>query len=35
MQAILKCADVSNPSKSFPIYAEWVSRILEEFVFLL
>ena len=31
MQAMIKCADVSNPVKPFHIYAHWVSRILEEF----
>lgn len=34
MQAMVKCADVSNPAKPFEIYAEWVARIMEEFVCL-
>ncbi|KAL2911343.1 isocitrate dehydrogenase (NAD(+)) idh1 [Polyrhizophydium stewartii] len=31
MQMLMKCADVSNPTKSWPLYKEWVSRITEEF----
>jgi hypothetical protein len=31
MQALVKCADVSNPAKPFDIYAEWTARIMEEF----
>ena len=28
---MLKCADVSNPTKKMPIYEKWTSRIIEEF----
>ncbi|KAJ3005307.1 High affinity cAMP-specific 3',5'-cyclic phosphodiesterase 7A, partial [Thoreauomyces humboldtii] len=28
---LIKCADVSNPTKSWPIYERWVRVILEEF----
>ncbi|KAI9208239.1 Pde4d2 in complex with inhibitor Npv [Polychytrium aggregatum] len=31
MQMLMKCADVSNPTKSWPIYCEWIKRITEEF----
>jgi hypothetical protein len=31
MQAMVKCADVSNPAKPFAVYAEWTARIMEEF----
>ncbi|KAI8925161.1 hypothetical protein BC831DRAFT_401545, partial [Entophlyctis helioformis] len=31
MQMLMKCADVSNPTKSWPIYQEWITRITEEF----
>ena len=30
-QMLMKCADVSNPTKEWPIYQEWINRILEEF----
>lgn len=28
---IIKCADLSNPSRDFGIYKKWVARVLEEF----
>ena len=31
MQMLMKCADVSNPTKEMPIYQEWISRIMAEF----
>ncbi|KAJ3050263.1 cAMP-specific 3',5'-cyclic phosphodiesterase 4D [Rhizophlyctis rosea] len=31
MQMLMKCSDVSNPTKSWPIYSEWITRITEEF----
>ncbi|KAJ3304808.1 cGMP-inhibited 3',5'-cyclic phosphodiesterase B [Kappamyces sp. JEL0829] len=31
MQMLMKCADVSNPTKEWPIYQEWINRILTEF----
>ncbi|KND00117.1 uncharacterized protein SPPG_04459 [Spizellomyces punctatus DAOM BR117] len=31
MQMLMKCSDVSNPTKSWPIYATWIQRITEEF----
>eukprot|EP01136_Pigoraptor_vietnamica_P036370 Opistho-1_new@102850 len=27
----IKCADVSNPTKPFPVYEKWTGRIMEEF----
>ncbi|KAJ3105149.1 cAMP-specific 3',5'-cyclic phosphodiesterase 4D [Phlyctochytrium planicorne] len=30
MQMLMKCADVSNPTKSWPEYGEWINRIMEE-----
>ncbi|KAI8850100.1 hypothetical protein BC829DRAFT_390424, partial [Chytridium lagenaria] len=30
MQMLMKCADVSNPTKSLPEYNEWIRRITEE-----
>ena len=31
MQILMKSSDVSNPTKSWPIYQEWITRITEEF----
>ena len=31
MQMLMKCSDVSNPTKEWPIYQEWINRILQEF----
>ncbi|KAI8901726.1 hypothetical protein BC833DRAFT_576414 [Globomyces pollinis-pini] len=31
MQVLIKCADVSNPTKEWPIYEEWIRRITVEF----
>eukprot|EP00762_Andalucia_godoyi_P003560 ANDGO_04310.mRNA.1 putative 3' len=31
LQLFIKAADVSNPAKSMPLYAGWVSRVMEEF----
>ncbi|OAJ42348.1 3'5'-cyclic nucleotide phosphodiesterase [Batrachochytrium dendrobatidis JEL423] len=31
MQMLMKCADVSNPTKAWPLYQEWITRITEEF----
>ncbi|KAJ3274443.1 cAMP-specific 3',5'-cyclic phosphodiesterase 4D [Borealophlyctis nickersoniae] len=31
MQMLMKCSDVSNPTKSWPLYSEWISRITQEF----
>ncbi|KAJ3152833.1 cAMP-specific 3',5'-cyclic phosphodiesterase 4D [Geranomyces variabilis] len=31
MQMLMKCSDVSNPTKSWPIYSTWIQRITEEF----
>eukprot|EP01132_Coremiostelium_polycephalum_P003101 gene3101-3879_t len=31
MQIAIKCADISNPSKSWEIYKEWADRVTEEF----
>jgi hypothetical protein len=31
MQILMKCADVANPTKEWPIYQEWISRITTEF----
>ncbi len=31
MQMLMKCADVSNPTKEWPIYSEWIDRITTEF----
>ncbi|KAJ3017004.1 UNVERIFIED_CONTAM: High affinity cAMP-specific 3',5'-cyclic phosphodiesterase 7A [Siphonaria sp. JEL0065] len=28
---MIKCADVSNPTKAWPIYEKWTHRVLEEF----
>ncbi|KAI8618359.1 hypothetical protein BC830DRAFT_1061514 [Chytriomyces sp. MP71] len=28
---MIKCADVSNPTKAWPIYERWTQRILDEF----
>ena len=28
----MKCSDVSNPIKSWPIYSEWIERITTEFL---
>ncbi|RKP04080.1 hypothetical protein CXG81DRAFT_8704 [Caulochytrium protostelioides] len=30
MKMLLKCADVANPSKRWPIYSEWFARYTEE-----
>ncbi|KAJ3326578.1 High affinity cAMP-specific 3',5'-cyclic phosphodiesterase 7A [Blyttiomyces sp. JEL0837] len=30
MQMLMKCADVSNPTKAWPEYGEWINRITEE-----
>ncbi|KAJ3143784.1 High affinity cAMP-specific 3',5'-cyclic phosphodiesterase 7A, partial [Irineochytrium annulatum] len=30
MQMLMKCADVSNPTKAWPEYNEWILRITEE-----
>jgi hypothetical protein len=31
MQMLMKCSDVSNPTKEWPLYQEWINRILQEF----
>ncbi|KAI8822965.1 uncharacterized protein EV422DRAFT_386421 [Fimicolochytrium jonesii] len=31
MQMLMKCSDVSNPTKAWPIYHTWIQRITEEF----
>ncbi|KAJ3020338.1 cAMP-specific 3',5'-cyclic phosphodiesterase 4D [Thoreauomyces humboldtii] len=31
MQMLMKCSDVSNPTKTWPIYRTWIQRITEEF----
>ncbi|KAI9015115.1 hypothetical protein BC832DRAFT_528155 [Gaertneriomyces semiglobifer] len=31
MQMLMKCSDVSNPTKSAPLYDTWIDRIREEF----
>lgn len=31
LKVLIKCADVSNPTKRFPVYGEWVDRIMNEF----
>ncbi|RKO92309.1 hypothetical protein BDK51DRAFT_12619, partial [Blyttiomyces helicus] len=31
MQMLMKCADVSNPTKAAPLYYEWIQRITAEF----
>ncbi|KAI9355315.1 hypothetical protein DFJ73DRAFT_623591 [Zopfochytrium polystomum] len=28
---IIKCADVSNPTKAMPLYTQWTERVLQEF----
>ena len=28
---LIKCSDVSNPTKSWPLYSEWIQRITQEF----
>jgi cAMP-specific phosphodiesterase 4 len=28
----MKCSDVSNPTKPWPIYQEWIERITTEFL---
>ncbi len=28
---MIKCSDVSNPTKSWPLYSEWIKRITQEF----
>ncbi|KAJ3108886.1 cAMP-specific 3',5'-cyclic phosphodiesterase 4C [Phlyctochytrium bullatum] len=30
MQMLMKCSDVSNPTKAWPEYGEWIRRITEE-----
>ncbi|KAI9346030.1 hypothetical protein DFJ73DRAFT_761398 [Zopfochytrium polystomum] len=30
MQMLMKCADVSNPTKAWPEYIEWIDRLTEE-----
>ncbi|KAJ1557520.1 cAMP-specific 3',5'-cyclic phosphodiesterase 4C, partial [Cladochytrium tenue] len=30
MQMLMKCADVANPTKEWPLYKEWTDRIIEE-----
>ncbi|KAJ1551992.1 cAMP-specific 3',5'-cyclic phosphodiesterase 4C, partial [Nowakowskiella sp. JEL0078] len=30
LQMIIKCADVSNPTKAWPLYEEWIHRIIAE-----
>ncbi|KAJ3031433.1 UNVERIFIED_CONTAM: hypothetical protein HDU68_004123 [Siphonaria sp. JEL0065] len=32
LKILMKCADVSNPTKEWPIYYEWAFRCLEEFM---
>ncbi|KAJ3074827.1 hypothetical protein HDU98_010096 [Podochytrium sp. JEL0797] len=32
LKILMKCADVSNPTKEWPIYFEWADRVLEEFM---
>ena len=31
MRLLVKCADVSNPTKSLPIYSKWAQRVTDEF----
>ena len=31
MQVLMKCADVSNPTKEWSLYSEWIDRITAEF----
>jgi hypothetical protein len=31
MQMFIKCCDVSNPTKSRPLYDEWINRVMSEF----
>src|SRR6476661_999582 len=31
LQMLMKCSDVSNPTKPWDIYEEWIKRIMEEF----
>ena len=31
MESLLHGADISNPTKPFPIYEKWAKRVLEEF----
>ena len=31
MQVLMKCADVSNPTKEWSVYSEWIERITGEF----
>lgn len=31
MQMLIKCSDVSSPTKEWPIYQQWIERILSEF----
>ncbi|KAJ3129283.1 cAMP-specific 3',5'-cyclic phosphodiesterase 4D [Nowakowskiella sp. JEL0407] len=30
LQIMIKCSDVSNPTKAFSLYEEWIHRIIEE-----
>lgn len=30
MKILIKCADVSSPTKEFPIYNQWIKRITQE-----
>lgn len=29
---LMKCSDVSNPTKTWPLYSEWIDRITNEFL---
>ncbi|KAL9648301.1 hypothetical protein ABK040_006263 [Willaertia magna] len=31
LKVLLKCADVSNPTKSYSIYYQWIERVMTEF----
>ncbi|KAG2382961.1 hypothetical protein C9374_004928 [Naegleria lovaniensis] len=31
LKVLIKCADVSNPTKRFPVYGQWLDRIMNEF----
>ncbi|EFC47848.1 3'5'-cyclic nucleotide phosphodiesterase family protein [Naegleria gruberi] len=31
LKVIIKCADVSNPTKSYQVYGKWVNRVMTEF----
>ena len=31
VQLLLKCADISNPAKEWPLYKLWIGRLFREF----